>query len=86
MTRPVRDHNNIELTIVEGGSPHTEGIYAVSGAPLAGDNRNFNLNGDSNGSERVRLNGLLKRHYGIYTPANCHVANVAELLAADTTL
>jgi hypothetical protein len=86
MTRLVRDHNNIELSISEGESPHVEGIYALSGAPLAADNRNYNLDPTIGGADRVRLNGLLKRHYGIYVPANCHVANVAEILAADTTL
>ena len=85
MTRLIRDHNNIELTLADV-SPRTEGTYTLSGAPLGGDNRIFNLVGDKNGFDRIRLNGLLKRHYGVYATVPCHVANVAELLAADTTL
>ena len=83
MSRPLRDHDNVEITISDV-SPRTEGTYTISGAPLAADNRLWNLVGDRYGSERIRLNGLLKRHYGVY--AGVHVANVSELLAADTTL
>ena len=101
MSRTLRDHNNTEITIAEGveGSPatHPEGLYVVTGAPLAADNKTYDFRLPIKTLDLVtRFNGLLKRHYGVFThqPAGSplpaqqvsHVANVAELLAADTTV
>ncbi len=80
----VRDHNNTEITIADI-SPRTEGTYTLSGAPLTADNRQWNLVGAKAGFDRIRLNGLLKRHYGVYSTTNRHVRNIAELLAEDVT-
>lgn len=99
MGRPVRDHNNIEIAIADGfeGSPltHAQGLYEVTGAPLAADNKTYDFRlADKTKDLVLRFNGLLKRHYGVFThqpggspiPAalTSHVKSVAEILADDT--
>lgn len=99
MPRPIRDHNNIEIAIADGfeGSPltHAQGLYVVTGAPLAADNKTYDFRlRDKTRGEETRFNGLLKRHYGVFThqaggspiPAvqTSHVKSVAEILADDT--
>lgn len=99
MGTPVRDHNNIQINIADGfeGSPltHAQGLYVVTGAPLADDNKtyDFRLRDKTRGLE-TRFNGLLKRHYGVFThqaggspipaPRVTHVVSVADILADDT--
>lgn len=69
---------------------HHNGLYTLAGAPLAGDNRTWDMRGDSGnaGSDRARFNGLLKRLYVTYTPTESpiqpsHVRNLAEVRATD---
>ncbi len=99
MGRPVRDHDNIEIGIADGfeGSPltHAQGLYVVTGAPLAADNKTYDFRlPDKTRDLALRFNGILKRHYGVFThqpggspiPAvqTTHVTSVAEILADDT--
>ncbi len=71
----VRDHNNIELTIVDV-APHT---YTVTGAPRAQDNRVWNLDRERFGNQRTLFAALLRRHVGVYATRNCQVRTVEEL-------
>lgn len=99
MPTAVRDHNNIQIDIADGfeGSPltHAQGLYVVTGAPLADDNKTYDFRQrDKTRGLETRFNGLLKRHYGVFThqpvgspiPAVqvSHVRSVAEILADDS--
>jgi len=91
--QPVRPSNSswtftITDQFIDSPLVHYRKNYVISGLPRPADNRVWDLR--QLNENRARLNGLFKRHYGIYTGTATspekvvHVTSVEDLIGSDT--
>lgn len=53
-------------------------LFDVTGTVVAADSREYDTN---NPTDVARLNFLLKKYYAVFTPLDCEVRSVPELVA-----
>jgi len=83
MSRPIATNSVNGITIDYASSPFDNQTFTVSGAPVAGDNRTFDL---AVLADKARFNHLLRVYYATYTPGNCRVESIYDIEKVEGSL